>query len=53
MSFKFWASDKADQPLSQLYSNVQKVILYDEWINNEYLGLNNFFAGPSWADLLD
>ncbi len=27
--------------------------MHDEWINNEYLGLNTFFAGPSWDDLLD
>jgi len=52
-SFKFWASERPDQPLAQLYSNVQKVLMHDEWVNNEYMGLNSFFAGPSWADLMD
>ena len=50
-NFKIWLG--SEQNLSQLYTSVTKIFLNDVWINNEYLGLNNYFSGSSFIEVLE
>lgn len=42
----------AEAHLSQLSATVQGLFKNDEWINQEYMGLNGYFAGLSFAEVL-
>ena len=50
-TFKLWLG--AEAHLGQLFTNIQGVFRHDEWINNEYLGLNTYFAGHSFLEILE
>ncbi|TNV74214.1 hypothetical protein FGO68_gene15190 [Halteria grandinella] len=50
-NFKLWLGSEA--LLSQLYDNVFSLFRNDDWINSEYMGLNTFIAGHTFADILE
>ena len=49
-NFKLWLN--FEPSMSQFYGTVQGLFTHDEWITNEYLGLNTYFAGSSFVEVL-
>jgi hypothetical protein len=49
-NFKLWLT--TDQHLSELHEELTRLLRHDEWVNLEYLGLNRFFAGPVYREIL-
>ena len=47
--FKFWVLN--EQTLGELFKDVYGLLKNDDWINNEYLGLNYYMSGSSFKEV--